>query len=112
MEITFIDAEEKLKYYNDGPDEKIFMRTKNAIDGQAENCHPAKSVPIMKQLVADLKSGKKDVETLWYEELGKFVVVTYCAVRDDDGAFLGTLEYVQDAKSIRGLEGEKRKISE
>ena len=112
LEITFIDAEEKLKYYNDGPDEKIFMRTKNAIDGQAENCHPAKSVPIMKQLVADLKSGKKDVETLWYEELGKFVVVTYCAVRDDDGAFLGTLEYVQDAKSIRGLEGEKRKISE
>lgn len=112
LEITFIDAEEKLKYYNNGPDEKIFMRTKNAINGQAENCHPAKSVKIMKQLVADLKSGKKDVETLWYEELGKFVVVTYCAVRDDDGVFLGTLEYVQDAKSIRGLEGEKRKISE
>jgi len=112
LEITFIDAEEKLKYYNNGPGEKIFMRTKNAINGQAENCHPAKSVKIMKQLVADLKSGKKDVETLWYEELGKFVVVTYCAVRDDDGVFLGTLEYVQDAKSIRGLEGEKRKISE
>lgn len=112
LEITFIDAEEKVKYYNSGPEEKIFMRTKNTIDGQAENCHPAKSVKIMKQLVADLKSGKKDVEMLWYEELGKFVVVTYCAVRDDDGVFLGTLEYVQDAKSIRGLEGEKRKISE
>ncbi len=39
-------------------------------------------------------------------------VVTYCAVRDDDGTFLGTLEYVQDAKAIRGLQGEKRKISE
>jgi DUF438 domain-containing protein len=112
LELTFIDAEETVKYYNSGPDEKIFMRTKSALGRHAENCHPPKSVAIMKQLVADLKSGKKDKEMMWYEEFGKFVVVTYLALRDENGVYLGTLEYVQDAKSVRDLTGSKRKLAD
>lgn len=112
LELTFIDAEDTVKYYNNGPEEKIFMRTKSALGRHAENCHPPKSVAFMKQLVADLKSGKKDKELMWYEEFGKFVVVTYLALRDENGAYLGTLEYVQDAKSIRDLTGSKRKLAD
>lgn len=112
LELTFIDADGIVKYYNDGPDEKIFMRTKSALGRDAENCHPPKSVALMRQLVADLKSGKKSQETLWYEEGGKFIVVNYCALRDEEGTYLGVLEYVQEAQDIRGLTGTKRHLSE
>jgi len=112
LELTFIDADGIVKYYNDGPDEKIFMRTKSALGRQVENCHPPKSVALMRQLVADLKSGKKSQEIMWYEEGGKFIVVNYCALRDEDGTYLGVLEYVQEAQDIRGLTGEKRHLSE
>ncbi|WP_320163027.1 DUF438 domain-containing protein [uncultured Trichococcus sp.] len=112
LELTFIDADGIVKYYNDGPEEKIFMRTKSALGRDAENCHPPKSVALMKQLVSDLKSGKKSQEIMWYEESGKFIVVNYCAVRDADGIFMGVLEYVQEAQDIRSLTGEKRQLSE
>ena len=61
LELTFIDADGIVKYYNDGPGEKIFMRTKSALGRQVENCHPPKSVALMRQLVSELKSGKKVV---------------------------------------------------
>jgi len=112
LELTFIDADGIVKYYNDGPDEKIFMRMKSALGRQVENCHPPKSVALMRQLVSELKSGKKDQETMWYEESGKFIVVNYCALRDEDGTYLGVLEYVQEAKSIRDLTGAKRHLSD
>lgn len=112
LELTFIDADGIVKYYNDGPGEKIFMRTKSALGRQVENCHPPKSVALMKLLVSDLKSGKKSQEIMWYEEGGKFIVVHYCALRDEDGTYLGVLEYVQEAQSIRDLRGEKRHLSE
>ncbi|WP_106448847.1 DUF438 domain-containing protein [Trichococcus alkaliphilus] len=112
LELTFIDADGIVKYYNDGPDEKIFMRTKSALGRDAENCHPPKSVALMRQLVSELKSGKKDQEIMWYEESGKFIVVNYCALRDEDGSFMGVLEYVQEAQSIRKLTGAKRHLSE
>ena len=112
LELTFIDADGIVKYYNDGPEEKIFMRTKSALGRQVENCHPPKSVALMRQLVSELKSGKKDQETMWYEESGKFIVVNYCALRDEDGTYMGVLEYVQEAQSIRDLTGAKRHLSE
>ena len=42
--------------------------------------------------------GKRDQVPMWFksERLGKFVYVTYAAVRDDQGDFQGVLEYVQD----------------
>ena len=112
LELTFIDADGIVTYYNDGPDEKIFMRTKSALGRQVENCHPPKSVALMRQLVSELKSGKKDQETMWYEENGKFIVVNYCALRDENGIYMDVLEYVQEAQSIRELTGAKRQLSE
>lgn len=112
LEITWVDANETLKYYNETPGEKAFPRTPNAIGRVVQNCHPPKVLATVNQLLADLRSGKKDSETLWFPAKGKFLMVTYAAVRDDDGTFMGTLEYVQDIGPIMNLEGEKRIIGE
>ena len=37
-----------------------------------------------------------------------FVYITYFAIRDENGKYMGTLEVTQDVKTIRDLEGEKR----
>ncbi|WP_319468659.1 PAS domain-containing protein [uncultured Trichococcus sp.] len=42
---------------------------------------------------------------------GKFITVTYRAVRDDGGSYMGTLEYVQDIQPIIDLDGEKQTLS-
>lgn len=39
---------------------------------------------------------------------GRFILIGYYAVRDENGEFLGTLEVSQDVTEIRSLEGEQR----
>ncbi|SLC90145.1 Uncharacterised protein [Mycobacteroides abscessus subsp. abscessus] len=112
LELSFVDANDTVKYFNVGTGRKLFPRTKNAIGRQVENCHPPKSQPIVKQLIADFKTGTKDSETLWFHARGEFVMVTYTAVRDEDGTYMGTLEYVQPIQSIIDLDGTERRTIE
>jgi hypothetical protein len=39
---------------------------------------------------------------------GKFVHIRYFAVRNEAGAYLGTLEVTQDLTRLRALKGERR----
>lgn len=110
LELTFVDANDTVKYFNDGPGKKLFPRTKNALGREVYNCHPPKSQPVVRQLIQDFKNGEKDSETLWFRARGHFVMVTYMAMRDDDGSYMGTLEYVQDIEHIIDLDGEKKEI--
>ena len=78
-----------------------------------KNCHPPKSLDMVLTLIDDLSSGKKDKESMWFpRKNGQFIHVTYAAVRDDDGTYMGILEYVQDIQPLRELSGMKRGLSE
>ena len=50
--------------------------------------------------------GKKDKYEMWFksESRGKFVHITYAAVRNEKGEFEGVLEYVQDIKPYRDID--------
>ncbi len=110
VDITFVDANDKVKYFSEGT-ERIFPRPRTVIGREISNCHPPASVHIVENLVADLKSGKKDSEDFWIKMGTKFVYIRYFAVRDDDGQYLGTLEFTQNIKAITELEGEKRLVT-
>lgn len=54
------------------------------------------------------KDGKRDRAEFWMNFKGRFLYITYHAVRDENGRYLGTLEVTMDATRIRALEGERR----
>lgn len=111
LELTFINKNDVFKYFNDSiPDEeKAFLRAPSAIGREVKNCHPPKSLAMVLQLIEDLRNGVKDKEQMWFErQNGQFIHVTYVAVRDDDGSYMGILEYVQDIQPLRALTGMKR----
>lgn len=108
LELTFVDKDDVVKYFNNQEQEKLLARTPNAIGRDVMNCHPPKSYQIVEQLIEDLKSGKKDREIAWFEKGGHSIHITYVAVRDEEGEYLGILEYVQDISSFLTIEGEKR----
>ncbi|GEK88581.1 hypothetical protein SAMN04488100_11453 [Alkalibacterium putridalgicola] len=115
LELTFINKDNVFKYFNDSiPDEeKVFRRAPSAIGREVKNCHPPKSLDMVLGLIADLSSGRKDKESMWFpRKNGQFIHVTYAAVRDDDGTYMGILEYVQDIQPLRDLTGMKRGLSE
>lgn len=107
LDMTFVDANDRVKYFTQGK-ERVFDRPITIIGREVKNCHPPKSVHIVEQIVADLKSGKKDNEDFWIKMGPMFVYIRYFAVRSKEGEFLGTLEVTQNIKPIMELEGEKR----
>ncbi|MDN6731638.1 MAG: DUF438 domain-containing protein [Atopostipes suicloacalis] len=108
LELTFIDKDDVVKYFNNQEGPKLLPRTPNAIGRDVMNCHPPKSYRIVEQLIKDLKTGKKDQEVAWFKKGTDYVHITYVAVRDEAGEYLGILEYVQDITELVKIDGEKR----
>lgn len=111
VDITFIDENDVVRYFSHGK-ERIFARTKAVIGRTVQNCHPPQSVHVVEKLLEDFKAGVKDVEDFWIPFKDMFVYIRYFAVRDEEGKYLGTLEFTQNVAPIRALEGQKRIISE
>lgn len=107
VDLTFIDAEDRVAWFSNGP-HRIFPRSPSIIGRDVRNCHPAASVERVMDLIESFRSGRRDSEEFWIGHRGRFVHIRYVALRDADGAYLGTLESSQDISDLRALEGEKR----
>ncbi|CAG9607059.1 DUF438 domain-containing protein [Pseudoneobacillus rhizosphaerae] len=107
VDITFIDQDDVVRYFSHGK-ERIFARTKAVIGRTVQNCHPPRSVHVVEELLADFKSGKKDTEDFYIKFRDKYVYIRYFAVRDENGEYIGTLEFTQNIDPIQAIEGEKR----
>jgi uncharacterized protein len=107
VDITFIDQDDVVRYFSHGK-ERIFARTKAIIGRTVQNCHPPRSVHVVEELLADFKSGKKESEDFWIKFKDKYVYIRYFAVRDENGKYIGTLEFTQNIDPIKAIEGEKR----
>lgn len=94
MEITFVDDQNINRFFNEGP--KDFKRPKMAIDREVFSCHPPKIEAKVRMILNEFRAGTLDKVPVWMEKNGKTMLVTYMAVRDPDGNYIGTLELVQD----------------
>ena len=113
LEITFVNKDDIFQYYNDNvpANEMVFKRTPSQIGRNVELCHPPKVLDKVKKIFDLLRSGERDQVPMWFksERLGKFVYVTYAAVRDDKGDFQGVLEYVQDIQPFFELDSDLKR---
>ena len=94
LEISFVDAENINRYFNEGP--KVFKRPTMSIDREVFSCHPPKIEPMVRQIIQDFRTGRRDEVPVWMNKGGRTYLVKYMAVRDKAGTYLGTLEIVQD----------------
>lgn len=110
VDMTFVDKNDKVKYFTQGK-ERIFARSRSIINRDVRLCHPPGSVHIVEKILEDFKSGKESHAPFWIQMRGKFILIEYFALRDEDGEYLGTLEVSQDLTHNRELEGERRILS-
>ena len=112
VELSFVDADDTVRYFSHERSEKIFPRTRGVIGAKVQNCHPQKSVHVVNQILADFKAGKRDVAEFWIDLGPRKLHIRYWPVRDPGGRYLGCLETVQDVTSIRALTGQKRLLDQ
>ena len=94
VEITFVDENNINRYFNEGP--KLFKRPSMAIDREVFTCHPPKIEPMVRTIIEDFRNGVRDEFPVWAEKQGKTMLIKYMAVRDKNGKYLGTAEFVQE----------------
>ena len=94
MEITFVDVENKNRFFNEG--HKVFKRPAMALGREVFSCHPPKIEPMVRAIIEDFRNNKRNRVPVWMEKGGRTMLVTYMAVRDKNGKYLGTAEFVQD----------------
>lgn len=109
-DMTFVDKYDKVKYFTQGK-ERIFARSRSIINRDVRLCHPPGSAHIVEKILEDFKSGKASHAPFWIQMKGKFILIEYFALWDENGEYLGILEVSQDLTKNRQLEGEKRILS-
>lgn len=107
VEFSFVDDQDIVRFYS-GHDERIFPRSPAVIGRAVQNCHPPKSLHMVNAILDAFRKGERDMAEFWINFKGRFLYITYHAVRDEKGKYLGTLEVTLDATRIRSLQGERR----
>ena len=108
FEVTFVDANDTVAYFNRLDKEKVFVRTRSVIGRKVQKCHPAGSVDKVQRIVSGFKNGTLDKAEFWIDFKGDKILIRYFPVHDDDGNYLGVLEVTQEIGEIQQLTGEKR----
>lgn len=108
FEVTYVDAEDTVAYFNRLDKPKIFTRTRSAIGRKVLKCHPGKSVDKVTEIVEGFKAGTLENADFWIDFKGEKVLIRYFPVYDDDGDYRGVVEVTQEVGWIQGLEGQKR----
>ena len=112
IELSFVDADDRVRYFSHENHAKIFGRTRGAIGRVVEQCHPPQSVHKVKKILQAFKNGERGVAEFWLDFGGRKVHVRYFAVRSAEGQYLGCLETVQDITPIQAITGERRLVDE
>lgn len=110
VDLSYVDENELVRFYSDTK-HRVFPRSPGVIGRNVMNCHPRESVDTVNRIIEAFRNGEKDMAEFWLQMGGKFIYITYTAVRDENGKFRGVLEMMQDATHIRSLEGSKKLLS-
>ncbi|WP_455383484.1 PAS domain-containing protein [Salinispira pacifica] len=108
VDISFVDADDRVAYFNAPAKGRIFPRTKMDIGRKVQNCHPPQSLDKVNAILTGFRNGTRSDAQFWINLGGRFIKIDYFPVRDADGNYLGTVEVSQDATELRALEGERR----
>jgi DUF438 domain-containing protein len=99
-DVTFVDSDDVVRYYN-VPSPRLFGRDPSIIGKSVQACHPEKSVPLVDEILEDLRSGRKNVGQSWAHIGGHLVSVRYLALRGAGGEYLGCLEFAEDVSPVK-----------
>jgi DUF438 domain-containing protein len=108
FEVTFVDVEDTVAYFNKLDKTKLFPRTRSVIGRKVEKCHPEKSVGMVTQIVDGFKDRTMDHAEFWIDFRDDKILIRYYPVYSEAGEYMGVLEVTQAIGAIQKIEGEKR----
>jgi hypothetical protein len=94
VDLTFMDAQDRIAWFSG---HRIFNRPPEIVGRDVRECHNKSSWSAIDRMVADFKSGARDVEEQFIEKSdGRKIRIRYLAVRDASKRYLGLLEVAEE----------------
>jgi DUF438 domain-containing protein len=107
--MLYIDKNDRVRYWNMSK-ARVMEPPVDSLGQDVRNCHQAKSLPRLERMLADFKSGNKDEDEFWIssEEMGLKALNRFFAIRDENGKYLGTMEYLLNFSYLDKVAEEKK----
>ncbi|MCI1915530.1 MAG: PAS domain-containing protein [Bifidobacteriaceae bacterium] len=99
FELDLIDHTDHFTWFSNKPNRE-HVRSVDALGETVEQCHPARVLPHVMGIINSFKDGSKDVVKVPLVMNGHRVLIQYYALRDVDGAYLGTIEFTGSVEYI------------
>jgi len=96
IEVTFADANDRVRFYSDGRLPPAFVRTRTILGRNMLYCHPPRLERLVRETLEALKRGEADYKEFWTRIGDRVVRVFISAVRDENGRYQGAVEVVED----------------
>ena len=109
FQMVFIDADDRIQWWNDSK-ARLMEAPKDRLGKDVRDCHKKESLPRLEKMLADFKSGKADEAEFWIvvEEIGLRALNRFFAIRDQEGRYLGTMEYLLNFGTIEQIAEAKK----
>ncbi len=109
FQMVFIDADDKIQWWNDSK-ARLMEAPKDRLGMDVRDCHKPSSLPRLEKMLSDFKSGNADEAEFWVtvEEMGLKALNRFFAIRDPEGKYLGTMEYLLNFGYIDQIAEEKK----
>jgi hypothetical protein len=109
FQMVFVDKNDRLRYWNNSK-ARLTEPPVESLGKDIRECHRKKSLPRLEQILADFKSGKKDEAEFWVtaEGMGLKALNRFFAIRNSEGEYLGTMEYLLNFTYLEAIADEKK----
>ncbi len=96
VDLTFMDEKDRIAWFSG---HRIFNRPPDIIGRDVRECHQESSWPAIDRMVADFRSGARDLEEHIIDKSdGRKIRIRYMAVRDASKRYLGLVEMAEEVK--------------
>ena len=109
FQMVFIDENDRIRYWNESK-ARLTEAPEDSLGRDVRDCHQKTSLPRLEQILSDFKSGKKDEAEFWVvmEDVGLKALNRFFAIRDSEGNYLGTMEYLLNFSYLDQIAEEKK----
>jgi cell division protein FtsZ len=95
-EVVLADSNHRVAYFNKETSSKPSLRT--IVGRTLQECCPQESAATVDEILADLKSGERNLAQLYVDIEGRAFEIRFYALRDANGGYLGCIEVSQQVR--------------
>ena len=109
FQMVFIDENDKIQFWNESK-ARLMEAPADRLGRDVRDCHKVESLPRLEKILSDFKSCQADEAEFWVvvKEMGLKALNRFFAIRNREGKYLGTMEYLLNFGYLEQVAEEKK----